>query len=136
MDTAQLLRHKGLRVTHTRKKVLRIFQQKDHEALANADIEKQFPDIDRITLYRTLKTFEQKGILHQVIDGTSTSKYALCSHDCTVHDHQDEHAHFNCVQCGKTVCLEETTLPEINVPEGYQLQERYLVLSGVCNDCG
>ena len=41
-------------------------------------LEKAFPRADRITIYRTLKTFEEKGIVHGIEEGTTEVKYALC----------------------------------------------------------
>ncbi len=131
----QLLKEKGLRITAVRKKVLSIFLAAGHEALSNAAIEAHFNSLDRITLYRTLRTFEEKGIIHQVLDGTNTPKFAFCSNDCGEHEHHDDHPHFHCVDCGKTVCLEDIKMPAVKFPEGYEVQEKYLVLSGKCASC-
>ncbi|MEM1214603.1 MAG: transcriptional repressor [Bacteroidota bacterium] len=133
--TTQLLKDKNLRVTVVRTKVLDIFIQAGKKALANADIERQFEQLDRITLYRTLRSFEEKGLIHQVHDGTGTTKYAICAHGCTAHVHHDEHPHFHCTSCGKTVCLDTIALPEMQLPEGYQLTERQVILAGRCAEC-
>ena len=42
-------------------------------------LEKAFPKSDRITMYRTLKTFEEKGILHSIKGEGDEAKYALCN---------------------------------------------------------
>lgn len=131
----QLLKSKDLRITSARKKVLSIFLAAEHKALANSDVEQHFDQLDRITLYRTLRSFEDKGLIHQVHDGTGTVKYALCSHQCSSDVHHDEHPHFHCKDCGKTVCLEDISLPKMELPDGYQLAERQVVLSGVCAEC-
>lgn len=130
-----ILQHHGLRITAVRDKVLQLFLEAGQTALSNADIEKHFKHLDRITLYRTLRTFEEKGLIHQVIDNSGTPKYAHCSGDCTEHDHHDEHAHFHCVKCEKTICLEDTTLPAVKTPSGFKVAEKHLVLSGTCDTC-
>ncbi|MCB0634088.1 MAG: transcriptional repressor, partial [Lewinella sp.] len=121
-----ILQQHGLRITAIRDKVLQIFLEAGHRALSNADIEKHFDRLDRITLYRTLRTFEEKGLIHQVIDNSGTPKFATCSEHCAEHDHHDDHAHFHCVKCEKTVCLEDTTLPDVKIPVGFKVEEKHM----------
>ena len=73
-----LLRH-GLRQTPVRRAVLAAVSGKGY-ALTGAEIEQEMgADVDRITLYRTLKSFEQQGLIHRVIDDTDVLRYAACS---------------------------------------------------------
>ena len=58
---------------------------------------------DRVTLYRTIKQFEEKGLIHEVIDTKGQAKYALCVTECTTHEHHDDHLHFHCSQCDRTI---------------------------------
>ena len=53
-------------------------------AVTLSDIENAFEKADRTTLYRTIKTFEEKGYVHQIDDGTGITKYALCEKDVIV----------------------------------------------------
>lgn len=129
------LKHIGLRKTPIRLKIIEFFLDSEGRALSNKDIENYLDDSDRITVYRTLKTFEQKGLIHQVVDGTGVSKYAICVDECTDHHHHDEHAHFRCTSCGKTTCLEgSVTLPN-DIPDGYNVVQAHLVLEGNCAEC-
>ena len=114
-------------------------------ALSGGELEKVFRDredekgeekMDRITLYRTLRTFEEVGIIHQAVDISGKMKFALCSDDCTTDHHEDSHAHFHCKKCEKTVCLDDIKIPSIQLPANYQLQDKQLVLSGICDECG
>lgn len=130
-----ILQQHGLRITAVRDKVLQLFLEAGQTALSNADIEKHFDRLDRITLYRTLRTFEEKGLIHQVVDNSSTPKFAYCSDQCAEHEHHDDHAHFHCVKCEKTVCLEDTTLPAVTIPSGFKVEEKHMVLSGTCDAC-
>ena len=129
-----LSRHQ-IRKTPFRINVLDIFLKSKSRALNNADIETALSDYDRITLYRTLKTFEKSGIIHQAIDGSNESKFALCHQDCTEHAHHDNHAHFLCNQCGETSCLENVIHPSFSLPNDYQLEKVHLALSGTCASC-
>ncbi len=129
-----LLKSYQLRTTTVRKQVLDLFMQSKH-ALGKTNIEAQLEEIDRITLYRTLRTFEQKGIIHEAVDGSGKTKYALCSHECSEHAHHDHHAHFYCSLCENTVCMDSITVPEVSLPEGFRINSAQLILSGVCQNC-
>lgn len=129
-----LLEHHDLRKTKVRRQVLEVFLSKK-EALSHNDIENRFEDIDRITLYRTLRTFEEKGLIHKAIDGSDKQKFALCQDGCTEHDHKDEHAHFHCGNCEKTYCLDGVHAPKITAPAGFQIESYHLVLKGICEEC-
>lgn len=132
---AHLLKHGSLRTTATRRLVLAEFLVAGNQAISSYEIEKKFNKLDRITLYRTLKAFEEAGIIHQAVDVSGKSKYALCSEDCSTHNHEDHHAHFYCKNCEKTVCLDDVKIPFINLPENFKLEDKQLVLSGICSDC-
>ena len=130
-----LLKGHQLRRTPMRVEVLKILMNADGTAIAHPELERMLPDADRITLYRTLKTFEEKGLVHQVVDSSNATKYALCKDHCTEHEHHDEHAHFHCQDCGKTVCLETVTTSSFKVPTGFKVAQTHLVLEGTCDNC-
>lgn len=129
-----LLRAHDLRKTLVRVQVLEVFLNAT-EALSSSIIEQKFEKIDRITLYRTLKTFEEKGIIHKAIDGSDKVKYALCHSGCDANHHHDNHAHFHCDDCGRTYCLDTIEAPSINAPKGFKLGSTHLVLEGTCERC-
>tara|TARA_R100000935_G_scaffold21077_3_gene39473 strand:+ start:357 stop:773 length:417 start_codon:yes stop_codon:yes gene_type:complete len=102
-------------------------------AISLGDLEKDFKISERSTLFRTMKTFEEKGIVHQIQDGTGVIKYALCEAECEVGN--DLHLHFHCNNCEETVCLTEHKIPHINLPEGYITEDINLVVKGICGKC-
>ena len=104
-------------------------------AVSLADIELAFEKSERTTLYRTLKTFEDKGIVHQVDDGTGVAKYALCEIGCNCEIGSDLHSHFHCNICNETVCLKDNKIPHINLPEGFKAKDANLVVKGICDKC-
>lgn len=71
-----LLDQKSIRITPMRQLVLEYFLA-ENQIVGLTELEEIFPRADRITLYRTLKTFEEKGILHRIDNGVSEVKYAL-----------------------------------------------------------
>ena len=129
------LSERNLRKTPIRKAVLEIFFESKGIALANRDIEERLDSFDRITLYRTLKSFEKHGIIHQAIDGTDTPKYALCSEICTEHHHRDVHAHFYCTNCEQTTCLQDIKVGQPTLSKGFRVETAQLVLNGICDEC-
>ena len=56
---------------------------KQTTAISLSDLENEFQHSDKTTLYRTVKTFEEKGLIHDIKDGKEATKYALCVEDCT-----------------------------------------------------
>ena len=134
-ESLQILKDNNLSKTEIRTKILDLFIQSNN-ALSLSDIESSFEKIDRITLYRTLKTFEGKGIIHKALDGTNHPKYAMCVDQCNEHFHQDNHAHFHCTTCEKTICLENIPTPTVpNLPNGFHITETNLIISGTCSSC-
>lgn len=108
---------------------------KQTTAVSLQDLEKHFIHSDRTTLYRTLKTFEEKGLIHEIQDGTEASKYAMCAAACKAGSHYDLHLHFYCYHCKQTFCLPKHKVPDVALPKGYELQELNLIAKGVCDKC-
>ena len=111
------------------------YLQKQSAAISLQDLERDFQHSDRITLYRTLKTFEEKGLIHSINDGTDATKYALCAEACKAGDHFDLHLHFYCFSCKQTYCLPKHKVPGVTVPDNFQLKELNLVAKGICDKC-
>ena len=106
-----------------------------NEALGLSDLEDHFTRSDRTTLYRTLKTFHDKGMVHEIHDESGITKYALCSDECNCTYPNDMHAHFYCLECDKTLCLTELTVPPVDLPENYQPSSVNYVINGTCSAC-
>ncbi|MBS1653964.1 MAG: transcriptional repressor [Bacteroidetes bacterium] len=130
-----ILRQNHLSVTESRRRILHLFLSHSG-ALSHGDIENKAGEkFDRVTVYRTLQTFVEKGIVHTIPTADNSVLYALCKDDCNEGHHHDNHVHFECVVCGTTYCLEETTLPELKLPKGYTSNEIEVVVTGVCKNC-
>lgn len=128
------LTEKNIRPTAMRLLVLETLSGQK-TAISLSDIEKIFEKSDRITLYRTLKTFQEKGLVHSIDDGTGAPKYALCEEDCICDIEKDLHVHFHCRECNETFCLPKYKIPEISLPEKFISEEANLVVKGVCVKC-
>ncbi len=131
----ELLKRNHLSITESRKKILQLFLEQPG-ALAHGDIEKKAGEkFDRVTVYRTLQVFTDKGIIHTIPSADSSIRYALCKDDCKEGRHHDHHVHFICSLCGTTYCLDDVVTPEINLPKGYKAAHIEVVAEGACKNC-
>jgi Fur family transcriptional regulator, ferric uptake regulator len=133
-EIEKLLEANDIRVTAMRLLIYK-FLAENEVTVALSDIENAFYKADRTTLYRTIKTFEAKGIVHQIDDGSGVTKYALCEENCNCEINTDLHLHFHCNNCNETVCLTDHKIPQIKVPDGFVSENVNLVIKGVCDKC-
>jgi Fur family ferric uptake transcriptional regulator len=111
------------------------FLEKQLVATSLTDIELAFDKAERTTIYRTLKTFENNGLVHKIDDGSGIAKFALCEDQCNCDLETDLHLHFHCTNCCETICLTEQKIPHINLPQGFKAIDANLVVKGICNKC-
>lgn len=109
------------------------FLSSQEVALSLSEIENHFENADRITIYRTLKTFEEKGIVHSIQEN-NTSRYRLCEKNCDEKTHKDWHLHFYCKICKQTTCQEDISFPE-NTAVNFRIDEIRLFAKGICKNC-
>ncbi|MFN7688624.1 MAG: Fur family transcriptional regulator [Sphingobacteriales bacterium] len=134
-DALDILRSNHLSNTDSRREILQVFLR-SRSALAHHDIEKKTGEkFDRVTVYRTLQTFIDKGIVHTIPTSDNAVKYALCREECSEGHHHDNHIHFVCDSCGNTTCLDETAIPQIKLPQGYRQEKVNVIVNGVCKTC-
>lgn len=135
-QSENILKGSALSVTASRRTILDIFLS-SKSALAHQDIELKCSDqYDRVTIYRTLQTFLEKGIIHNIPTTDNSIRYALCNDSCiTTGHHHDNHVHFRCQQCDKTICLDDVSIPSVKLPAGYSINEINMVVTGVCKSC-
>ena len=134
-QTEEILKKNHLSVTDSRQKIMQLFLN-SNGALAHADIEKKTGEsFDRVTVYRTLQSFVEKGIIHLIPTKDNSIKYALCKDDCEAGHHHDNHVHFICDECSKTICLDDVTVPTVKLPKGFTPQHAEMVVNGICGEC-
>jgi Fur family ferric uptake transcriptional regulator len=134
-DVKEILKSNSLSITGSREKILSLFLEQPG-ALAHGDIEKRAGEkFDRVTVYRTLQTFVEKGIIHTIPTADNSIRYALCKDDCKEGHHHDHHVHFVCTQCNITYCLDDVVTPELKLPKGYTSSHIEVVAEGICKNC-
>lgn len=90
-------------------------------------------NIDRASVYRTIKLFEELGIVHKLQIGW---KYKLELSD----DFHDHHHHIACVKCGKIFPIHEDERLELLIhslakSQNFKLLTHQLELRGICATC-
>lgn len=130
--------HKGVRLTAVRQLVWKTVSSFDF-VFSLGDIEAAIPSLDKSSVFRTLKTFEEHEMLHPVDDGTGVQKYCVCDCDdegCDAHHHHHSfHVHLTCENCHKTFCLKSQKVPEVTIPSGFIVESVSYVVKGLCPSC-
>ncbi len=132
-DYKKLLKKHTLRITDCRIDVLEKFY-KTHHALSFRDLEEVLSEYDRVTLYRTINSFIDKGLLHRIPSDDGFASYGLCMEECTDTAHHHDHVHFKCNICGHIECIPTQHVPKVDLP-GYQVTEQNLIVNGICKNC-
>lgn len=121
------LTDKNIKPTAMRQLVLKVLTEQK-TATSLPELELELEKADKVTLYRTLKTFEENKLIHKIEDGTGTVKYALCHDSCDCHP-EDLHVHFFCTKCKNTYCLNDIPVPAINLPVNFSLESVNMVVN-------
>ena len=135
LASTDILKDFELRQTKSRNELLSVFIEEER-ALSGTDLEQRTGDhVDRATVYRTINTFLDKGVIHKVLDDEGATKYALCKTECTQSDHHHDHVHFKCIKCGSITCIDSIHIPAFKLPKDYKVIDTNLLVTGVCNSC-
>ena len=132
-ETVKKLKIRNIKPTAMRELVLKVLTEQDR-AISLPELEQKFEKAERTTLYRTLKTFEENKLIHSIDDGTGSVKYALCNETCQCHP-EDLHVHFLCTKCQQTYCLNDISIPSIDLPTNFKLETINMVVKGICSNC-
>ena len=131
-EIKNILKTHNLRITDGRIDVHEYFTR-EKRTLSIKDLQSELKDSDRVTLYRILNAFTENGVLHKIPDDNGVVTYGLCHDTCDADDHNHDHMHFKCSECGIMECLDQH-IPPVSIP-GYQIKEANLILKGVCKRC-
>lgn len=104
------------------------------QAFSLLDMENTLETVDKSTLSRTINLFHEKHLIHSIDDGSGSIKYSVCSPDCSC-ELNDLHVHFYCTKCKRTYCLESVSIPKVQLPSGFILNNVNFVMKGLCNQC-
>jgi Fur family transcriptional regulator, peroxide stress response regulator len=87
----------------------------------------QIPTLSKTTVYNTLKTFTEKGILVAL---------SLFENEVRYEYNTDPHIHFKCIRCNKIYDLDQNfDRYDNNLIDGHKVTEHHVNLKGVCKSC-
>ncbi len=126
----EILKEKDIAPSMQRIKILEYLQNyKTHptadmiyQALAD-----EMPTLSKTTVYNTLKTFTEKGVLVAL---------SLFENEVRYEYTKEPHIHFKCTKCGRIYDVLKTfkCLKNENI-EGHQVIEHHVNLRGICKNC-
>lgn len=129
----ELLEEHGVKPTANRIVVVKALASADRP-LSLSELEYKILSIDKSGVFRALTLFREHHVVHVIEDGGDGVRYELChSHHDGVDD--DLHVHFYCEHCRRTFCLEEISIPEVSLPEGFMMTSVNFMVKGICPDC-
>lgn len=133
MSALHILQEYGLNITKARMDILSLFLAYKMP-MNGALIKAHLLEMDRVTLYRVLKAFTEKGILCILPSTNGVILYALKTVMADLPNAVNK-MHFVCTDCKALVDLEKTVLPEMKLPPGFIVENMELVISGKCRQC-
>lgn len=132
-NITSIFKEKKLKLTPQRLAVYQyLIGTKEHpsaEAIYKA-LQPLYPTMSLATVYKALKTLVEVNLVQEMNVGEGNFRY-----DATVYDH----AHIQCLNCGRVDDLEITTFPDLNQIAAdnskYNIKWNKLFFYGVCENC-
>ena len=123
----------GLKVTHQRMEVLReVYAAKDHPSVEDLHkrLRNRLPMISLDTVYRTLETFEECGLVRKVPVSKGPARYEAA---------EVAHHHCICARCRAIIDVPWPDADNLPLPPETQIwgsvKTRHVQLQGVCHGC-
>ncbi len=129
----ELLEQHGIKPTANRIVVVRALAQAGHPVTLS-ELEYKILSIDKSGVFRALTLFREHHLVHAIDDMAGGTRYELC-HSHSDDEDDDLHVHFYCEQCHRTFCLDQTPVPTVSLPDGFQMTSANYIVKGVCPNC-
>ncbi len=128
-DKIRLLREKGVVLTIQRLAVLRFLEAKTSHPTAeeiHRALRGQYPTLSLATVYNTLETLKQAGLVHELVVGKE-KRFDLA---------RQLHHHFHCRVCGRIYDVPvQCPVAQKGWISGHRVEATQAVFSGVCAEC-
>jgi Fur family peroxide stress response transcriptional regulator len=132
-DFEAACRRIGLKLTHQRFEIYReLAASTDHPSaeLLHRRLIKKFPMLSMDTVYRTLGTLIQHGLIHKIETIESQARFEVI---------YERHQHLICRQCRQVVDFQWPSIDEVLLPDEImhwgKIDGRNVVIYGICNKC-
>lgn len=126
-------RSQGMKVTHQRMEVFRELAGTDEHPDAESiyqNVRRQVPAISRDTVYRTLASLEDQGLVRRAEVLFGRGRYDA---------NMDRHHHFVCTRCGLVRDFYSEALNDLPIPKDAaslgRIESSHVELRGICSAC-
>ena len=130
-EVEKILEEAGVKPTANRILVMREIIGAAHP-FTLADMEQRLQPMDKSTICRTLGTFLEHRLIHEVDTGGPAMLYCRCVCE---QGHEHQHIHFTCTRCGQTFCIRNIDPSCLPRPDGFQVEQVNCVMKGLCPKC-
>jgi Fur family ferric uptake transcriptional regulator len=132
-DVLALLRERGGRVTTPRRVILGALLEADDHVTADdltTAVQRRHPEIHQSTVYRTLETLAELGVVDHVHLGHGRAVFHLAD---------ERHQHLLCSSCGLVIEAPDDVVDDLagrlDAEYGFALDARHFALTGTCRAC-
>lgn len=91
------------------------------------EIQHTFPTLSRTTVYNSLHTLVDAGLVMELDIDKGNRRYDLAL--------QTAHGHFICRRCGRISDIPLISEPKMTAPDGFKLDTVYIYGKGLCPQC-
>ncbi len=128
MTAIEILSKYKMSKTNGRVKILKELLNTE-VALSERELQNRLKSIcDRATIYRTLKSLTNKGVIHKIATEGTVAKFVIKTAP-------EDHIHFKCTDCGKVQCMTGVVPDNIELPKGFIKKETNYLIIGICDEC-
>lgn len=134
MNIQSLLKESSLAVTPARVALLEVLQKEkkpvDVQTIIDS-LEKKQIEVNRVTVFRIINAFVEKGIVHKLEFSEGKARYELSS--------LPHHHHAICTNCGKVQDIEDCEVEKnekkVSDNLSFTIQSHRLEFFGLCKSC-
>ncbi len=131
-DFRTLCKESGLALTHQRQVIFDALAEMHHPSPDEvwAEVKKSIPSISHATVYKTLHTFVEHGILRELSPHHGTLRVDMGT---------EPHHHLICTRCKKVIDVEHEDVGPVELlgklPRGFKVERIAVEIQGLCADC-
>lgn len=129
-DLIKILQSRNIHPSHQRIKILEILEKNEDHMNVNMIYEellKEIPTISKTTVYNTLSTFAEKGLVHCLTITPEEMRYDYRA---------NPHHHLLCTRCGRIIDVDvQCRYADTMEIDGHCIEEIQGYFKGICREC-
>ncbi|HWR17379.1 MAG TPA: Fur family transcriptional regulator [Terriglobales bacterium] len=131
-DFRKLCKESGLALTHQRQVIFNTLAEMHHPSPEEVydEVKKAIPSISHATVYKTLHTFVEHGILRELSPHHGTLRVDMGT---------EPHHHLICIRCKTVMDVEPESVGPVKVmgklPKGFKVERVAVEIQGLCGKC-